>query len=231
MGTNMTGADRELREALRELNTRELQRTALERGIDWRFNPPTASHFAGGVERQIRTFRKIWRSMPLQQRVDDESLRTLFCEIESIMNSRPLTYISTSCGEVEPLTPGHLLFLRGSPGPIPGHFREADSLSRRRWRQVQYLAQQFWIRWRREYLLSLQSRQKWTRESRNLAPGDVVLLVDENVQRGQWQMGRIERVLPSLDGLIRKAEVRSGGSLYLRPIAKMVLIRSECDLE
>ena len=231
MGTNLTGADRELREALREATSRGLQRAALESGIDWRFNPPTASHFSGGVERQIRTFRKIWRSMPLQQRVDDESLQTLFCEVESIMNDRPLTYVSTSDGEVEPLTPGHLLLLRGSPGPVPGDFREADSLSRRRWRQVQYLAQQFWARWKREYLLSLQTRQKWTRETRDLVPGDVVLLVDENLQRGHWQMGRIREVFPSRDGRVRSARVKTSTSEYLRPIHKMVLIRSEADLE
>ena len=157
MGTNMTGADRELREALSGVCQADLQRATLKQGIRWTFNPPTASHFSGGVERQIRTFRKIWRSMPLEQRVDDESLYTVFCEIESIMNSRPLTYISTSCGQVEPLTPGHLLFLRAGTGSVPGEFSEADSLSRRRWRQVQYLAQQFWTRWRREYLRSLQS--------------------------------------------------------------------------
>ena len=169
--------------------------------------------------------------MPLQQRVGDESLQTLFCEIECIMNDRPLTYVSTSGGEVEPLTPGHLLFLRGSPGPIPGDFREADSLSRRRWRHVQYLARQLWVRWKREYLLSLQSRQKWTRESRNLQPGNVVLLVDENVQRAQWQMGRIREVFPSRDGKVRKALVKTAASVYLRPIHKMVWIKSESDLE
>ena len=231
MGTNMTGADRELREALRDASSRDLQRAALQRGVDWRFNPPTASHFSGGVERQIRTFRKIWRSMPTQQRVDDESLQTLFCEIESIMNDRPLTYVSTADGDVEPLTPGHLLFLRGRPGPIPGEFREADSFSRRRWRHVQYLAQQFWTRWRSEYLLSLQSRQRWTQESRNLEPGDVVLLVDENVQRGQWQMGKVQEVLPSRDGKVRKALVKTSTSVYLRPIHKMVVVRSDSDLE
>ena len=230
MGTNLTGADRELRAAMREVRGADLQRAALKQGIDWRFNPPTASHFGGGVERQIRTFRKIWRSMP-SQRVDDESLHTLFCEIESIMNGRPLTYVSTSSGEIEPLTPSHLLFLRGGAGPIPGDYSAADSLSRRRWRHVQYLAQQFWIRWKREYLLSLQSRQRWRREVQNLKPNDIVLLVDEDVPRGKWVMGRIVRVFPSQDGLVRKALVRTSVSSYLRPIHKMVLIRSESDLE
>ena len=230
-GTNLTGADRELRESLCDSNRGDLQSAALRQGIEWNFNPPTASHFGGGVERQIRTFRKIWRSMPTQRRMDDESTYTLFCEIESIMNSRPLTYISTSSGDIEPLTPGHLLFLRGNGEGIPGEFSEADSLSRRRWRQVQYLAGQFWIRWKREYLRSLQSRQKWRREVRNLEEGDVVLLVDQDVSRRLWQMGRIVRTLPSPDGLIRKALVKTGGSTYLRPIHKMVLVSSKTDLD
>lgn len=231
MGTNLAGADRELREAFSGDRHAELQRASLKQGIEWQFNPPTASHFAGGVERQIRTFRKIWRSMPMQQSLDDESLRTLFCEIESVMNSRPLTYMSTTTGEVEPLTPGHLLFLRGAAGPIPGPFNEADSMSRRRWRHVQYLAEQFWSRWRKEYVLSLQSRQKWKKEVRNLKPGDIVLLVDRDTQRGRWQMGRIQQVFPSPDGLVRKAVVRTSVSSYLRPIHKMILISSETDLD
>ena len=148
-----------------------------------------------------------------------------------IMNSRPLTYVSTSSGDIEPLTPSHLLFLRGSAGPIPGDYGETDSLSRRRWRHVQYLAQQFWVRWKREYLLSLQCRQRWTREVSNLQPGDVVLLVDHDAPRGQWQMGRIVKALPSQDGLVRKALVKTGASTYLRPIHKMVLICSEADLD
>ena len=231
MGTNLTGADRELREALSEVSQSDLQRAALQQGIDWTFNPPTASHFAGGVERQIRTFRKIWRSMPQQRCLDEESLRTLFCEIESIMNGRPLTYVSTSPGMVEPLTPGHLLFLRGSAGPIPGEFSESDLLSRRRWRQVQYLAQQFWYRWKREYLLSLQARQKWMRESRNVQSGDVVLLADQDVPRGRWRMGRVVEAFPSQDGLVRKALVKVSDTTYLRPISKLVVVSAETDLD
>ena len=66
MGTNMVGADRELREALQGLDRDGLQRAALAEGMDWHFNPPTGSHFGGFTERQIRTFRKVWRSMPAQ---------------------------------------------------------------------------------------------------------------------------------------------------------------------
>ncbi|XP_043240715.1 uncharacterized protein LOC122391117 [Amphibalanus amphitrite] len=230
MGTNLVGAERELREALQGLDREHLQRAALAEGIDWKFNPPTGSHFGGFTERQIRTFRKVWNSMPVQGRVDEETLRTLFCEVEAILNNRPLTYISTSSGNLEPLTPAHLLLLRAGGHLMAGDYSDADSFSRRRWRQVQYLAGQFWIRFRDEFLPTLQKRQKWTSASRNVTDGDVVLLVDPDVPRGQWKMGRVVRTIPGKDGLVRKAVVKTGTSSYLRPVHKLVLIQST-DLE
>ena len=157
------------------------------------------------------------------QRLDDESLSTLFCEIESIINSRPLTYVSCSDGDVEPLTPNHLLLLQGCGEGI-GRYSEADLVSVKRWRQVQYLAEQFWSRWRREYLPTLQPRQKWLGKSKDVQRGDVVLIVDAEVPRGKWRLGRIVETFPSGDGLVRKVQVRTGGTLLTRPIHKLVVL-------
>ena len=49
-----------------------------------------------------------------------------------------------------------------------------DVYARRRWRQVQYLANMFWSRWIKEYLPILQNRQKWLMPKRNLS--DIVLV-------------------------------------------------------
>ena len=165
------------------------------------------------------------------QRLDDESLYTLLCEIEAIMNSRPLTYISTSQNDLEALTPSHLLLLRGSAEIIPGQFSEADSYSRRRWRCVQFLADQFWKRWRREFLPTLQSRQKWTRGSKNLQAGDIVLLTDETVPRGTWPMARVVQTFPSQDSVVRKVLVKTSTSEFMRPVQKLVLVLEYADLE
>ena len=229
-GTNLVGAERELREALNEVDYDRLQGEYVKQGIHWEFNPPTASHFSGATERQIRTFRKIWRSMPTQ-RVSDEVLHTVFCEVEAIVNDRPLTYISVGSNSLEPITPAHLLLLRGGAGPAPGVFSEGDSFSRRRWRQAQYLASQFWLRFVREFLPTLQARQKWTRETRNMREGDIVLLTDKDAPRGLWQMGRVIDVHHGKDNLVRSALVQTATSRYLRPIHKMVLVHSGADLD
>ena len=78
-----------------------------------------------------------------EQNLDDESLQTLMCEAESIINGRPLTTVSNDPRDLEPLTPNHLLLLRQDTPLPPGILEKNDTLSRRRWRQVQYLADVF----------------------------------------------------------------------------------------
>ena len=61
-----------------------------------------------------------------------------------------------------------------------------------------------------------------------MKPGDVVLLREKNVQRGQWPMGIIETVIHSDDGLVRIVEVRvvidKKCFTYKRPISEIVLL-------
>ena len=65
------------------------------------------------------------------------------CEVESILNNRPLTVASDDSRDLEPLTPYHLLLLKSDAPMPPGTFQREDLFSRRRWRQVQYLADVF----------------------------------------------------------------------------------------
>ena len=58
-----------------------------------------------------------------------------------------------------------------------------------------------------------------------MTEGDIVLLVDSDVPRGQWKMGRVLKVIPSRDGLVRKVVVKTSTSTYLRPVHKLVLIQ------
>jgi hypothetical protein len=80
--------------------------------------------------------------------------------------------------DLHALTPNHLLLTQSNQPLPPGVFSKADIYSKRRWRQVQYLVDIFWKRWIREYIPSLQRRQKWLQPKRNVTVGDIVLLVD-----------------------------------------------------
>ena len=158
-----------------------------------------------------------------QQVLDDEELATLMCEVESIVNGRLLTKVSDDPRDLEALTPNHLLLLPSGTTLPPGIFSEEDVYSRRRWRQVQYLSEVFSRWWLKEYLPSLQERQKWTRLAVNFEVEDIVLIVDENSPRNSWPLGCIQEVRPNKgDGLVRRVLLKTKTSILERRINKIV---------
>ena len=243
-GTNFVGAKNELQQALAELDQDKVRQELLKRNCDWvayKMNVPHASHMGGVWERQIRTVRNILETLLMRHgsQLDDESLCTFMTEAEAIVNCRPLTVVDLSSPEgVEPLTPNHLLTMKTSVVlPPPGSFQVADLYSKKRWHRVQYLANEFWIKWKADILQSLQTRQKWARARRNVKVDDVVIVKDEGLLQNQWHLARVVETYPSDDALVRKVKLLVGDSsldrcgkrskppLYLdRPVQKLVLL-------
>ncbi len=190
-GENFVKGERELRQMVNDWNQTQIHEFPLQRNVKWTFNPPAGSHHGGVWERCIRTVRKVILATLKEQQLDDESLNTLMCEVESVVNGRPITKLSDDPRDSEPLTPNHLLLLRSGSNVPPGIFCAQDSYGRRRWRQVQYMANLFWRRWLKEYLPSLQQRQKWSIPQRNFVVNDMVLVLDESRPRNNWPLGRV----------------------------------------
>jgi hypothetical protein len=211
--------------AIADWNQAKIHESMLQRNIKWIFNPPASSHHGGVWERCIRTVRKVLKTLVREQVMDDESINTLMCEVESIVNGRPLTKVSDDPHDLEALTPNHLLLLNPGSSFPPGRFSKEDDCSRRRWRQVQYLADVFWRRWIREYLPSFQSRKKWNERCRNVKVEDIVLVVDEKTPRSSWPLARVSQVFANRkDGLVRSVKVRTSTAVLIRPISKIVLL-------
>ena len=225
--TNLCGGERELREAVDSWNQQKINSFLHQRNIDWKFNPPGASHMGGVWERIIRSVRKVLRVLLREQLVSGEALRTLMAEVKSILNGRPLTRNSDDPADMEPLTPNHLLLMQSNLNVPPGVFVKGDLYCRNRWKQVQYLADVFWKRWLLEYLPSLQERQKWLRPRRNFVVGDLVLIADERVHRGQWPLGRVVEVHPGSDGFTRSVKVATRTTVLSRPVTKLCFLEQE----
>jgi len=158
-GTNFTGAERELREALEQLDQAKIYNSLRSNDVQWSFNPPEASHQGGIWERMICSVWKILGALLKEQLVNDETLSTLLCEVERILNDRPLTPLSDHPDDSEPLTPSKLLLLRSNSCLLLDVFKGHDKYSKR-WHQAQCLADSFWKRWMKDYLPALQTRQK-----------------------------------------------------------------------
>ena len=240
-GTSFMGAQHELATSLKEINERRVQQFLEAHGCDFVTNVPSSSHMGGVWERQIRTIRNILTAILCQNnsRLDNSSLRTFLYETMAIVNSRPLAIenINDPLGP-EALTPNHLLTMKsGIIVPPPGNFQKEDVYARKRWRRVQYLANQFWSRWKKEYLANLQVRQKWNKKRRNMQVGDVVQLKEEDLVRSHWTLAKVVETMPSKDSLVRKVKLlvadssltkegkRSKKATYIeRPIHKLTLL-------
>ena len=73
----------------------------------------------------------------------------------------------------------------------------------------------------------LQERPRMlTRSRANLAVGDIVLIVDESVPRGQWPISVVDDVKVGADGLVRSVAVRTRGLRLQRPVTKLVKLCS-----
>ena len=103
-----------------------------------------------------------WTQMLLKigcSQLTHELLATLMEEATGIVNSRPIARIPSDRDEPQPLTPAMLLTMKTRPlAPTPGQFVRQDLYGRNWWRKAQYLADQFGVRWRKEYVQNLQKR-------------------------------------------------------------------------
>ena len=223
-GTNFVGADRILRESLKAWNQAQIHHELFQRNVNWNFNPPAASHMGGCWERLIRSTRRILSTILSNQLVSDDVLLTIMVEIEGILNSRPLIPLSFDSSDSEPLTPNHLLMTKGNINLPPGLFDKRDCYVRRRWAQVQYIANQFWIRWVREYMPYLNSRQKWFTDTSNFKVDDLVLLLEDSQPRSRWSNRRVVEVYPDSKGKVKIVMVKTSRSLVKRPITKICLV-------
>ena len=223
-GTNFVGAERLLREAIQNWNHHKVESFLQQKEIQWHFNPPTASHMGGAWERMIRSVRRILLSLASERTLTDDQLHTLLLETESILNSRPLIPVTMDDDNATPLTPDHLLKLNSACNLPPTLTDKKDCFVRRRWKYVQYLADQFWRRWSREYLKTIISRQKWLGRKENFKIDDVVLLVDDSTPRSRWVIGKITNVYPDVHGVVRSVSVKARGNEMKRPIHKLCLI-------
>ncbi|XP_038063201.1 uncharacterized protein LOC119733910 [Patiria miniata] len=226
-GTNFKGADSEIQNSLKEMEPAMVQKLSKYK-VRFRFNPPNAPHFGGTWEREVRSVKGALRAVLQDRTVFEPVLHTLLVEVEGMMNSKPLGYASTDIADADPVTPNMLLMGRRDPALPMVLYDESDLRGRRSWRHSQILADQFWRQFIRSYLPAMQVRQKWQQEVGNLAVGEVVMIVDPQLTRSQWPVGKVSELLPSSDDRVRAVRVKFNFS-GIRPKFLLVTVPVEFD--
>ena len=207
-GTNFMGTNNQMEVSL---SPQELSAGLAFEGVEWRLNPAQGSHFGGHYERRIGLVRKVLDAsfMLVNDRpLSREEFQTFLSEASSVVNNTPLWALSDNPNDPVPLSPSMLMTLKEVPNPPSIEiFTEKDILAYgpRRYRRVQALSEEFWRRWKNEYLQELQRRSKWRKAKPSLKKGDLVLVRNKNVSRNKWNPGKITSVKLSKDERVRSA--------------------------
>lgn len=226
--TNFVGASRELDRLLSHDNAqREIIDATSHLQIKWHFQPPRSPHCGGLWEAAIKAFKHHFRRVVANEKPNFEELSTITAQIESTLNSRPITELSDDPSDPQALTPGH--FLVGRPLtdlPSPSHLHLADNRLDS-WQRCQKMVESFAKMWKRDYLSALQKRSKWFASAPNLKKGDIVVVYEDNAPPLSWPLGRIIETHPGHDGRVRVVTIQTARGVYKRSIHKLSKLPEE----
>jgi hypothetical protein len=196
----------DLYDRLKEVDWLALREFGGRAGIkEWEFSPPLAPNFNGLAEAAVRIWKKAMQHQFQKQTLRLDEFLTATALAKDIINGRPLDY---SDGKL--FTPNHLL-LRGPPQeavPIidPDHIQTNGM----RYQVIEDVTQAIWNNFWPGWLYQVQRLPKWQLYRKNLEPGTMVVMFNEDKfksTRNQWDVGRIVSVTRGADNQARRAVV------------------------
>lgn len=228
--TNFVGARNQLAALKEFMFNKETQKHVVDfcsnQFINFQFIPPRAPHFGGLWEAAVKSAKgHLYRTLK-NTRLTFEELMTAMVEIEAVLNSRPLSPLSADPNELQAITPGHFLIgdsLKALPEPVM-QFKEIDNLVY--WTRITAIKQRFWQQWSKDYILELQSRNKWTTSQPNIMKGALVIIHEDNIPPQVWKMGRVIETISGRDQRVRVVDVQTAKGIIRRPVHKLALLLS-----
>ena len=222
-GKNFVGASSELRDLGNFLVSQAdcIKEHVSNQGCSWHFIPPHSPHFGGIWEAGIKSCKHHLKRVLGNTVLTYEEFSTLLSQVESIMNSRPISKLSMDPSDPQPLTPAHFLIGRTLTAlPEPDLSGTAESRLPN-FQKIQKMLQALWRRWSKEYISELQQRTKWYHHQADLKLGAIVLLKDDQQPPLRWKLGKIIKVYPGADGINRVAEVKTETNTVKRAFSKI----------
>lgn len=223
-GTVFIGADNELRRIREVWESATVAESLTGRGIVWNFIIPAAPHQGGLWEAAVKSMKHHLRRVMADHVYTFEELYTLLVRIEACLNSRPLRALTDDPKDCVALTPAHFLIGEPTVRMLDEDIREVPANRVKRWQLIQRMEQLFWETWQADYIQGLQRRNKWRTERPNLQVDQLVLIREENLPPTQWRMGRVSKIHPGKDGLVRSATIRTATTELKRPLAKLCIL-------
>ncbi|CAD7084551.1 unnamed protein product [Hermetia illucens] len=138
--------------------------------------------------------------------------------METILNSRSLTFLSSEPDDLAAFTSGHFLINEPLKATIHPHARKTKGDLNTLWKLVSHIKEEFWKRWSQEYLTELQLLNKWKMMAENI---EIVIIIEDIIPIMKWPLGRIIKVHYGDDGLAKETEIRMKSGILKHEIHKL----------
>ncbi|KHJ85432.1 integrase core domain protein, partial [Oesophagostomum dentatum] len=208
--------------------------------IQWTFIPPASPWMGGAWERMVGTVKRALSKTMGRRKASEEVLTTFLCEVESAVNSRPLTTVGRQEDTNELTSFARTFAIEVIPleeqcqdyptyRPTPEIANQIDP--KRAITEAEKLTAHFGTKWKTEYLIKLRDHHVLyggNYKSPKQVPqiGDIVLIDDDlQISKNHWPVGLIRDFITSRDGKIRSAVLRTGtGRCIQQPLNQLIPI-------
>ena len=156
-GKNFEGAANALEEiqSFLERKSAGIASFLAKQKITWQFIPPHSPDFGGLWEAAVKMAKKHLLIETQKRLLTFEETYTILCDIEAVLNSRPLTPLPSDPNDCKVLTPVQFLIGDSLVQPVEYDFSNEKDNRLTRWQHLQKVRQGLWQRWQREYLQEL----------------------------------------------------------------------------
>ena len=122
-GSQLVGAERELRKMIEGLDTEKLQEFSAERGMEWKFTTPAAPHQNGCAEALVKSCKIALKKVIGEQVLTPLELQTCLVEVANLVNQRPIGRVPSDPDDGAYLCPNDVLLGRASSRVPQGPFK------------------------------------------------------------------------------------------------------------
>ncbi|UYV82266.1 hypothetical protein LAZ67_21001503 [Cordylochernes scorpioides] len=190
------------------------------KNITWKFIPPGTPWWGGWWERLIGMMKQLLFRILGQTSLRYEKLSTVMCDFESLMNTRPLNYLTEESEDLVPLTSSLFLYEVRKVGVPDLDLIDNQTLSRK-YQYIKRVREDLRERFRIEYFGFLRQETRRLKTTIPFKVGDMVLIGQGSLKRLHWPLARIIQLYPGKDGFVRVAKVKTSSGDQIQPIQKL----------